>query len=188
MSMGNTRLQLNEFFISVQSKALKQVEFAVGDRDEAMDILQEAMIRLAKKYADDKDDWPRLFQRILQNLIKDWYRRKKVRSILVWWNQVGDNPNSVEEAVGQEIGDHHLEKTDYMTPEAQQKYRQVAEHVTEAVKALPFRQQQAFTLRAWWGHDVRETAFAMECSEGSVKTHYSRAVSRLRELLGDFEL
>jgi len=186
--MADTRLELNDFFISVQKKALRQAEFAVGDRDEAMDILQDAMIRLAKKYSDRVDDWPKLFQRILQNLIKDWYRRKKVRSILVWWNQMGEGQNSVEDVIGQEVQHSGVENLAHQAPEILQKNRQIAEHVIEAIKQLPFRQQQAFTLRAWLGHDIRETAFAMECSEGSVKTHYSRALSRLRELLGDFEL
>lgn len=186
--MSNTRLQLNDFFVSVQRRALKQAEFAIGDRDEAMDLLQEAMIRLAKNYSDRADDWPKLFQRILQNLIRDWYRRKKVRSILVWWNQVGDEHNTVEEVLGSEVDTQEAPPGAQQSPEKLQKNRQIAERVVAAIRQLPFRQQQAFTLRAWWGHDLRETAFAMGCSEGSVKTHYSRAISRLRELLGDFEL
>ncbi len=186
MSIDNRRQELNNFFTSVQHRALKQAEFATGDRDEAMDLLQDAMIRLARNYADQPEDWAKLFQRILQNLIRDWYRKQKVRSIIVWWQQKDQDGNSEEDVVGQQMDD--AGQGNLMAPEKGQSQHQIAQRIGDAIKQLPFRQQQAFTLRAWWGHDIQETAFAMGCSEGSVKTHYSRAIKRLRELLGDFEL
>ncbi len=180
--MDNARLQLNDFFVSVQARALNQIQFAVKDRDEALDILQDAMIRLAKKYADKEADWPKLFQRIVQNLICDWHRRRKVRRIFVWWQTSGDSEEEsshIEEHVGGDEGEN---------PDRLGQGEQIAAYVVAAVEQLPLRQQQAFTLRAWWGHDIQETAFVMGCSEGSVKTHYSRATSRLRDLLGDIDL
>ncbi len=180
--MTNTRLQLNDFFVSVQARTLSQIQFAVKDRDEALDILQDAMIRLAKKYADKEPDWPKLFQRIVQNLICDWHRRNKVRKIFVWWQKSVD---SEEESARIE---DHVSGEDTETPDRKGQGGQIAAYVVAAVEQLPLRQQQAFTLRAWWGHDIQETAFAMGCSEGSVKTHYSRATARLRDLLGDIDL
>ena len=186
--MTQTRVELNNFFAEVQYKALRQAEISVGNRDEAFDILQDAMIRLAEKYADQPDDWPKLFQRILQNLIRDWHRRKKVRNILVWWNQVGEEKNSVEETLTEETIEKNEEGLNVLEPESKHSLHQISDRIKTAVQQLPLRQQEAFWLRAWWGHDVAETAFAMGCTEGSVKTHYSRAVGRLRELLGEFEL
>lgn len=184
--MSTTRTQLNDFFVSVQGRALKQVEFSVKNRDDSFDILQDAMIRLAKNYSDKNDDWPKLFQRILQNLIVDWHRRQKVRSIFVWWQR---SKNGKE--LGEEEGDDQYssinEGIEHRSPEHLQSNRQLGDSMSCAIEQLPLRQQQAFTLRAWWGHNVKETAFAMGCSEGSVKTHYFRATVRLRELLGDYE-
>ncbi|MFL0799337.1 MAG: RNA polymerase sigma factor [Agarilytica sp.] len=180
--MNNVRLQLNEFFISVQARTLSQIQFAVKDRDEALDILQDAMIRLAKKYADKEPDWPKLFQRIVQNLICDWHRRKKVRNIFVWWAKPTDEDEGSPRIEDLVVG------CDLETPDRIRQGGQIADYVVQAIEQLPFRQQQVFTLRAWWGHDIHETAFAMGCSEGSVKTHYSRATSRLRDLLGDIDL
>lgn len=191
--MSDVRFKMNGFFCDVQAKTLKQIEFAIKDRDEAMDILQDAMIRLAKKYADkNEQDWPRLFQRIVQNLICDWHRRKKVRSILVWWDRFGDEAKPMDEAYKeQNEGSYEISpqcaNDGRHSPEYLHSNFQLGARVTEAVGRLPLRQQQAFTLRAWWGHDVQETAFAMGCSEGSVKTHYSRATARLKEILGDIE-
>ncbi|MFT5084439.1 MAG: RNA polymerase sigma-70 factor (ECF subfamily) [Lentisphaeria bacterium] len=185
---GNTRIALNNFFLSVQSKALKQAEFAIGNRDEALDILQDAMMRLAQSYSGKGEQWPQLFQRILQNLIRDWHRKNKVRRILLWWNQLGEDNNSLEEAIANEEKALDLPGAQQYSPEKINSNKQIATKVSGVVKELPLRQQQAFLLRAWHGHDTQETAFAMGCSEGSVKTHYSRAVHRLREALGDIDL
>ena len=135
----------------------------------------ETMIRLAQKYPDQQDAWPKLFQRILQNLIRDWHRRKKVRSILVWWDQYdGESPEQEDK-----LGDNSC------SPENLGEQRQVNEQVLSALKYLPIRQQQAFLLRAWWQYDTEATAFAMGCSCGSVKTHYSWAVKKLKQQLGE---
>lgn len=185
--MPNTRYALNTFFCEVQRRALRQAELAVGNRDDAMDILQEAMIRLAKNYSDKPDDWPKLFQRILQNLIRDWFRKQKVRKIFTWWNETRNDDDSAVNGEGIDSLEVPANTQALQGPDKIHSQHEVAAHMIAAVESLPLRQQQAFTLRAWWGHDVNETAFAMGCSEGSVKTHYSRALNRLRDLLGEFE-
>ncbi len=174
-----TRAALNQFFIEAQAKALRQVEIAVGSRDEALDIVQESMLKLASKYSDQSNSWPQLFQRILQNAIRDWYRRKKVRRFFSW-NTVGDEVTDGEQTtLATDV------TVDSRSPEMHSQRQQNIGAVEHALKRLPHRQQQAFLLRAWWGHDIEETAFAMGCSPGSVKTHYSRALGKLRELLGE---
>ena len=176
--MKNNRLKLNDFFVDVQHRALQQIKFSIYDQDEALDILQEAMEKLARKYFDKPDEWPMLFQRILQNLIRDWHRRKKVRSILIWRNHEENSEcESIEIPIDCESN----------SPESIKKKEQIQNNITAAIKKLPLRQQQAFTLRAWWEYDIKETALAMQCSEGSVKTHYSRALAQLRNLLGDIQ-
>ncbi len=170
----HSRRALNDFFISVQIKALRQTEFAVKNKDEALDILQDAMEKLARKYANKPDDWGPLFQRILQNTIRDWYRKQKVKQFFTRLTEFDSD--------GQEV-----------YPEPSLLVKETPEHIViengeiQSVKLalaqLPLRQQQAFILRAWWGNSVAETAFAMQCSQGSVKTHYSRATSRLKQLV-----
>ena len=174
--MSNTRQALNAFFINVQKRALAHTEFAIGSRDDALDILQEAMIRLAKQYPDKESEWPMLFQRILYNLIIDTQRRKKVRRIMVWWQQ-----HDGEESDDNEYPQAESLLNTELSPETKLSQRDIKNAIEKLLKKLPYRQQQAFTLRAWWGHDVKETAYIMKCSEGSVKTHYSRAINRLRE-------
>jgi len=174
---SNSRAALNDFFLAVQAKALRQAEIACGNRDDGLDIVQEAMTRLATKYAQQPEDWGPLFQRILQNAIRDWFRRRKVRSWLTFsfadTNDAGEQGEDLALMQSTENPEHHLIGD-----------RGLA-RVEAALRQLPLRQQQAFLLRAWWGADTQETAFAMKCSAGSVKTHYSRALSKLQTLLED---
>ncbi len=158
-------------------------ELATGSRDEALDLVQEAMFGLVRKYADrGEGEWGPLFHRILQSRIRDWYRRNRVRSRIFGWLRPlpgvaggDDPPDPIQQA------------PDPADPEPSRAVANQAaiERLDEALLRLPARQQQAFLLRTWEGMDVAETAFAMGCSQGSVKTHYSRAVHRLRELLED---
>ncbi len=158
-------------------------ELATGSRDEALDLVQEAMFGLVRKYADRGEaEWGPLFHRILQSRIRDWYRRNRVRSRIFGWLRPlpgtageDDPPDPIQQApdpAGVE-------------PSREVGNQAAMERLDEALRSLPARQQQAFLLRTWEGMDVAETAFAMGCSQGSVKTHYSRAVHRLRELLED---
>lgn len=176
----SSRDALDRFFCKTQSKAVKQAEFAVANRDEAFDLVQDAMIRLARRYPDNEADWPKLFQRILQNLILDWHRRQKVRRILVWWDQR-------KEADDSEVGFDYF-SAEEASPQEQLLNEQEKQALMALIKALPLRQQQAFLLRAWWEYSTEETAFAMGCSAGSVKTHYSRAIQKLKLKLGHQEV
>jgi len=169
-----TQLYLNDFFVQVQAKAFRQAEIATGSRDEALDIVQDAMIKLASKYSHKREAWPQLFQRILQNAIRDWFRRRKVRRWFSWSQDDESEPDELQV----------LASSDY-SPEALTHNAQQLEQVETALRQLPQRQQQAFILRAWWGANIEETAFAMACSTGSVKTHYSRAQAKLKILLED---
>lgn len=152
---------------------------ATGHHEEALDIVQDAMLKLVKRYRDrNSDEWGALFQRILQSTIRDWYRRSQVRQRVKGffkWSQTED-----EEA---EFPWQTMQDTRTETPEQLTKQHQAMAVLDNALHDLPLRQQQAFLLRQWEGFDVAATASAMGCSEGSVKTHYSRAVHRLREQL-----
>ncbi len=156
-------------------------EIATGSREDALDLVQDAMLGLVKSYGDrDSADWPPLFYRILQSRIRDWYRRNRVRNrFRVWLGGLrGDDDDERSDAL-QNLPDNQP------GIERQLAGEDAVEQLQVALQELPLRQQQAFLLRAWEGMDVSATAFAMGCSEGSVKTHYSRAVHRLREQLED---
>jgi RNA polymerase sigma-70 factor (ECF subfamily) len=179
-----TRKELSDFLASVERRAFKQCVFAVHDEEAAHDIVQDAMMKLAEKYATrPPPELPLLFQRILQNAIRDYFRRSKVRST---WTTLLSNLG-----LGGEDGDadplETLEVADLgnvpASPAAQLEQSQVMAAIEAAVQGLPERQRQAFMLRYWEELDVSETAKAMGCSEGSVKTHCSRATHALAKVL-----
>lgn len=155
---------------------------ATGDSDEALDLVQDAMLRLVKNYsARPEDEWAPLFQRILQSRIRDWYRRLRVRRrFQVWFG-------SSEDADAADPLEQHAAVA-HPTVDEQAHTAETVAALEAAVHKLPVRQQQAFLLRGWEGLDVAQTARAMRCSEGSVKTHYFRAVRALRDALRDYWL
>lgn len=169
---------LNDFLAGVEKRAYRMAHFATGNPDEALDIVQDAMLVLAKKYARrDAAEWGPLFHRIMQNRIRDWYRRQKVRNPLrVWLTPGEDESDPVENLPGAASRE----------PARQVNQQAMLGALETALQALPLRQQQVFLLRVWEGLDVAETARAMNISSGSVKTHYSRAVHKLREQLDDY--
>ena len=152
-------------------------QLATGIRDEAFYIVQYAMFALARRYGDRAPaEWGPLFQRILQSRIRDSYRRARVRNRWrVWFNNDDESDDPLAA-----LPDPHARR-----PEELLGNERAGVALEAALHALPLRQQQAFLLRSWEGLDVGATAAAMGCSQGSVKTHYSRAVHRLRELLED---
>jgi len=169
---------LNRFLASVEQRAFRMARYAVRDTDEALDIVQDSMMMLARRYADrPPSEWPPLFYRILDNRITDWHRRTRVRrrlfGVFRWRNDDGDEVDAMAQVADGRGAE----------PEFANQMSAAAGRLEAAVRELPNRQRQAFLLRAWEGLDVAETARAMGCSEGSVKTHYSRAVHRLREVL-----
>jgi len=166
---------LDRFLASVERRALRIAEFAIGNRDDAMDIVQDAMLQLVGRYAQrGPDEWGPLFHRILQNRIRDSYRRAKTRHRWLSWLRPGVDD---EDPIANIPDPHAAGPADLAV------HGQAGEALELALSRLPYRQQQAFLLRAWEGLDVAETAAAMNCSEGSVKTHFSRAVHTLREQL-----
>jgi RNA polymerase sigma-70 factor (ECF subfamily) len=171
--------QLNRFLAEVERRALRIAEIAVRDRDEALDLVQDAMIKLARKYGDrDSSEWTPLFYRILQNGVRDWHRRQAVRNrVMVWFGRGSrDDEYDAVAAAPDPIG---------RTPDEELGNREAMDSLELAVSALPARQREAFILRTFEGLDVAGTAVAMGCSEGSVKTHYSRAIHSLRKALGE---
>lgn len=172
--------ELNRFLAEVEKRALRIAEISIRDRDEALDLVQDAMIKLARKYADrSNDEWTPLFYRILQNRIRDWHRRQVVRNrVMVWFRRSGNEDNDYDAiaAAPDPAG---------RTPDEQLQSQEAMQSLEVAVCGLPTRQREAFMLRMFEGLDVAGTATAMGCSEGSVKTHYSRAVHSLRESLGE---
>lgn len=176
---------MSEFLASVERRAFKQAVFAVKNDESALDIVQDAMMKLAEKYAAKPgEELPMLFQRILQNTIRDWYRRSKVRS--TWttlFSSFGGNNEDEEDRDFLETLESEDNSNIPVTPADQLEQAQTLKIIEEAIERLPARQREAFMLRYWEELDVAETAAAMGCSEGSVKTHCSRAVHALSLLL-----
>lgn len=171
---------MDRFLASVERRAFCVARIATGDREEALDIVQEAMLNLVRKYRlRPQEEWRALFYRILQSRIRDWRRRIRVRKRFMTWLNLWRDPEDPEREGKLEAS----EKADGLDPEQEAAQGETHRVLEEALHALPKRQQQAFLLRTWEGLDTQETALAMGCSEGSVKTHYSRAIHALREML-----
>lgn len=175
---------MSDFLASVERRAFKQAVFAVHEEESALDIVQDAMMKLAESYSTrPAEELPLLFQRILQNAIRDWFRRSKVRS--TWTTLLSNLGLGGEDDEGDPLEVMQVEAHENVpaSPADRLEQSQVMATIEEAVKALPERQRQAFMLRYWEELDVSETAKAMGCSEGSVKTHCSRATHALAKVL-----
>jgi RNA polymerase sigma-70 factor (ECF subfamily) len=173
-----------DFLAEVERRAYKQAMFAVRDEHTALDIVQDAMMKVSEKYADrPSEELPLLFQRILQNTIRDFYRRQKVRSM--WTTPMSSLINEDSEGEHDPLETIEVEnESPYAAPPPQQLERsQVLNLIEKSLEKLPARQREAFILRYWEEMDVAEAAKAMGCSEGSVKTHCSRATHALAESL-----
>lgn len=179
-----TPQELSDFLAEVERRAYKQAVYAVRNDHMAMDIVQDAMLKLAEKYgAKPAAEFPMLFQRILQNTIRDHFRRQKVRNL---WTTLFSSFSSDDQ------DDEHdpletlssVEDEGADDPQAQVERAQTLAIIEAALQKLPTRQREAFVLRYWEDMDVAETAMVMGCSEGSVKTHCSRAVHTLAAALG----
>lgn len=177
-----TRMQGKEmeaFLSGVERSAYRIADLAIRDADEALDLVQDAMIKLVRRYADrPEEEWRPLFYKILHNRIRDWHRRRAVRSKVM----------SLFSPVTEEGYDLIAEAPDPVDrdPQKQLQRDDALDALGAALKVLPARQREAFVLRNLEEMSVAETAMAMGCSEGSVKTHYSRAVHKLRETLGAY--
>jgi RNA polymerase sigma-70 factor (ECF subfamily) len=175
-----TSRALDQFLASIERRAFKIAQLGLRNDDDALDAVQDAMMKLVQSYASRPvDEWRPLFYRILANGIRDMQRRRTVRGRIMAWLP-GRNSDEDEEV------DPIAEAPSHDPGPAKRLELEEAIGVLEtAVAALPPRQQQAFLLRNFEGLDVNETASAMGCSEGSVKTHYFRALENLRGKLGE---
>jgi RNA polymerase sigma-70 factor (ECF subfamily) len=180
-SLLDASRELERFLASVEKRAFKIAQIAIRDVEDALDIVQDAMLQLARRYASrPAEEWKPLFYRILQNRIRDCQRRRQVRSRIFAWLPGRQN------AEGEDLGDPmDLAPSHEPGPGEQTMMAGTLDALEAAVGKLPDRQRQAFLLRNFEGLDVAQTAAAMGCSEGSVKTHYFRAVHTLREALGE---
>ena len=195
---AQTAQALDRFLAGVERRAYRMAFVATGNREDALDIVQDAMMKLAQKYADRSvDDWGPLFHRILQSTIRDWYRRQKVRNQWRTWlefTKVGVQQRSGKEStdIGDDAQGHNIidsfEDVHGQGPVLKLVNERAMEELELALHKLPMRQQQAFLLRVLEGLNVEETAQAMGCTQGSVKTHFSRAVHTLRKQLEDHRL
>ena len=174
---------LNQFLAGVELKAFKMAQAALRHEDDALDAVQDAMLQLARAYGGrPAQEWKPLFYRILENRIRDMQRRRTVRGrVIAWLPFRGDEDDEEPDPIAQAP-----------SPEPQPPRRleleQAVGALEKALGGLPRRQQQAFLLRTLEGLDVAQTAAAMGCSQGSVKTHYFRALQALRARLGEFYL
>ncbi|HMH66987.1 MAG TPA: RNA polymerase sigma factor [Pinirhizobacter sp.] len=171
---------LEAFLAQVERRAWRMAELNLGNREDAMDAVQDAMLRLVRHYRDKPaTEWSPLFWGILRRRIVDLQRRRKVRSIVVGWLGGGKDDDG-DELPAWEPADTGP------GPAARLQDSQAYAQMSQAVRKLPRRQREAFMLRVLEGLDVAETAAAMDCSQGSVKTHLSRAMQSLRDQLEEW--
>ena len=180
-----TQQEISQFLADVERRAFKQATFALRDEHGALDVVQDAMLKLTEKYAGKPPaELPMLFQRILQNVIHDHFRRQKVRS--TWTtllSALGKGEEKDEDYDPLETLAAKSDSNANVDPAQRAEQAQIMSVIEQALGRLPARQREAFLLRYWEELDVAEAAAAMGCSEGSVKTHCSRAVHALAEML-----
>ncbi len=173
-----TPAELNLFLAEVERRAFRMASYAVGDSDKALDIVQESMFAFVRRYSDKPSTtWSPLFFRVLQSKISDSRRRRSLMARVFGWLGSDNREDDVEDPL-QCVADPRDE-----TPLRLLERADLGKQLEQSIAGLPLRQQQAFLLRAWEGLNVTETALAMGCTEGSVKTHYFRAVQALRQKL-----
>ena len=180
---SNTRGRaLSQFLAAVEVRAFKIAQAALRHEDDALDAVQDAMLQLARAYSDrPAEEWKPLFYRILENRIRDMQRRRTVRGrVLAWLPFRNEDDDEDIDPIAQAPSDEP-------SPGRRLEIDEAMQALDKALERLPRRQQQAFMLRSLEGMDVAQTAVAMGCSQGSVKTHYFRALQSLRAQLGDFQ-
>jgi RNA polymerase sigma-70 factor (ECF subfamily) len=173
--------ELSDFLVGIEKRAFKRTVFHVRDDESALDIVQDSMMKLAEHYGDKPaNELPMLFQRILSNTTLDWFRRQKTRKALFSnFSDFGSGQDDDEFDV-LDVLTSHLSNESALDEFVRTK---TFEEIEKEIQNLPGRQREAFLLRYWEDLDVAETAAAMGCSEGSVKTHCSRAIQSLFKAL-----
>ncbi len=177
--------ELSEFLKSIERRAFKRTCYHVRNDESALDIVQDSMMKLAEHYGHKPaNEFPPLFQRILSNTTLDWFRRQKVKNAM--FSSFGDFQTADDEEDNYDILES-LSRADlapeFDNPQTTQERAQTLLGIEKEILLLPNRQREAFLMRYWEELDVAETAAAMGCSEGSVKTHCSRAVQALFKAL-----
>jgi RNA polymerase sigma-70 factor (ECF subfamily) len=178
-----TQQELSDFLIEVERRAFKQAVFAVRNEQAALDLVQDTMLRLVESYSSrPAQELPLLFQRILQNAIRDYFRRAKVRLL---WTTLLSSLRGKEEDERDPLDTLVVPRMPGAPdePDAEVARSEILGAIEAGLASLPPRQREAFVLRYWEQLDVSETARAMRCSEGSVKTHCSRATHALAAYL-----
>ncbi len=179
-----TDQQLSDFLKSVEKRAFKRSLYHVRNEESALDIVQDSMMRLAEHYGDKPaNELPMLFQRILSNCTLDWFRRQKSRNALFsnmsdFEADGSDGEFDLLETLAAQGTSESADSAQTVTEKAQ-----IFRQIEFEIQRLPLRQREAFLLRYWEELDVAETASVMGCTEGSVKTHCSRAVHALAKAL-----
>lgn len=172
------QITIDAFLQSIERKAYRMAQLSLSEHADAIDVIQDSMIKLVTHYSDrPPEQWKPLFYRILQNRIRDYQRQYKMKNMLFFWR----SDNKEEELTQWAADEHHT----FGKPEEEINKSQMQASVLLALQGLPEKQRQCFLMRSWEGMSVIDTAAAMGCSEGTVKTHYFRAVTKLRELLGE---
>ncbi len=167
---------IDAFLAYVEKRAYRSAMFTTRNEADALDIVQDAMVQLVQYYRErSAHEWPLLFQRILQNRIMDWHRAQTTRRRWFWQAPVAHDEDA---DVIADISDER----DINPATLLQNARDI-ERVLQVIESLPLRQRQAFLLRNWEGLDVEDTASAMQCSEGAVKSHFFRAMQAIKQAL-----
>jgi RNA polymerase sigma-70 factor (ECF subfamily) len=170
---------LNQFLSEIERRAYRIALLSCGSREDAHDIVQDAMLKLLQSYGHrPREEWPLLFHRILQNRIRDWHRRAGVRNQLTRWFS-GNTEQAEDDPLEQLPARAAFEPLNQYTTDER------IQRLERSLERLPLRQKQVFLLRIWEGMSVEDTARVLGCSTGSVKTHLFRATNKLREELGD---
>ena len=174
---------MEQFLKYIERRAFHMARLNTGDTDVALDVVQDAMYKLVQKYSEKTaEEWKPLFYQILSRKLTDYYRRKSVRDkVLIWAKPLSqdDQQTPIDLTVNASAPNSE-------TPHEMHMRNQRIAKLDQSVKQLPHRQRQAFMLRCWEGLSTIDTALAMGCSQGSVKTHYSSAMHSLREMLEDY--
>jgi RNA polymerase sigma-70 factor (ECF subfamily) len=181
-SNDNSRA-LERFLAGIERKAFKIAQIGLRNDDDALDAVQDAMLSLVRTYAArPTEEWKPLFYRILENRIRDMQRRRTVRGRIMAWLPAAPAADDTDD----EWDPLAQAASSTPAPPQQLEMDEAIGALEGAIAQLPERQRQAFLLRNFEGLDVADTAAAMACSEGSVKTHYFRALQSLRAQLGEF--
>ncbi|MFM2319544.1 MAG: hypothetical protein RLZZ215_2165 [Pseudomonadota bacterium] len=176
----SSSISINHFLASVEKRAFITARLATQHEEDALDIVQDAMLGLVQNYSQHPAaEWGALFHSVLHSKINDWHRRRQVRQR---WRVFFHDTTEAEELPEP---DELVAQTQFLEPDRQLQNDELSQRLVELIGQLPLRQQQALVLRAWEGYDIAETAKIMGCSEGSVKTHLARAIRQMRDYLGE---